>query len=57
MSEKPPKTFFMYKCCNVVGNTSAQTSVDTIEKLLFEEALKPALKTVAIANYVKDILI
>ena len=57
MSDNPPKTFFMHRCCNIDDNVSAKTAVDTIEKLLSEESLKPSLKTVAIANDVKDILI
>ncbi len=57
MSENPPKTFFMYKCCNNLDNKPAQKSVETIEALLNDGALKETLKTVAIANDVKDILI
>ena len=57
MSENPPKIFFMYGCCNIEGNASAKASVMAIEELLSEETLKPSLKTVAIANDVKDILI
>lgn len=57
LSGNPPKTFFMHRCCNIDDNVSAKTAVDTIEKLLSEESLKPSLKTVAIANDVKDILI
>ncbi len=57
MSENPPKTFFMHKCCNVSGNYSAQKTIATIEELLCDEALKDSLRTVSYANDVKDILI
>lgn len=57
MSENPPKTFFMHKCCNVSGNSSAQKTIATIEELLNDVALKETLKTVSIANEIKDILV
>lgn len=57
MSENPPKTFFMHKCCNVSGNPVAQKSVGTIEELLNDVSLKDSLKTVSKANDVRDILV
>lgn len=57
MSENPPKTFFMHKCCNVLGNSSSQKTIETIEELLCDESLKGTLKTVSIANEIKDILV
>lgn len=57
MSENPPKTFFMHKCCNILDNKPAQKSVETIEELLNDAALKETLKTVSIVNDIKDILV
>ena len=57
MSENPPKTFFMHKCCTVLGNPVAKKTIETIEKLLLDKNLTNSLKNVDIANDIKDILI
>lgn len=56
MSEKPVKTFYMYKICKIEGNPSCQENAQSIENLLAKDSMKEILKNVRIAEKLEDIL-
>ena len=56
MSDRPVKTYFMYKLCNLDHNEACQTTVKEIEGLLAEDSMNEIMKNVHIAEYIKDIL-
>lgn len=56
MSEKPIKTFYMYKLCNYSGNKSCKKTVADIEEVLNNVEMKTILKDVFIAEKIEDIL-
>ena len=56
MSEKPVKTFYMYKLCDISGNESCKKNAHDIEALLQNDEMKDVLRTVHIAEKIEDIL-
>lgn len=56
MSEKPVKTYYMYRLCNIKENLACIRNVQNIEQLLKEKSMKEVLKTVKIAEKIEDIL-
>lgn len=56
LTEKPTKTFYMYKLCNIENNRFALDSVRFIEDILDNQQLKSVLKNVKIAENIEDIL-
>lgn len=56
MSEKPVKTFYMYKLCDIEGNPSCKKNARDIENLLNNDSMRNILKTVKIAERLDDIL-
>lgn len=56
MSEKSVRTFFLYKLCDISGNTACQKNVKDIETLLQNKDMKDILSEVFIANKIEDII-
>lgn len=56
MSEKPVKTFYMYKLCDIKENKSCQKNAQDIEALLCESSMKEVFRNVRIAEKIEDIL-
>lgn len=56
MSEKPVKTFYMYKLCNIKENRSCQKNAQDIEALLCKSSMKEVFRNVKIAEKIEDIL-
>lgn len=56
MSEKPVKTFYMYKLCNIKKNIACQKSVVDIKNLLDDKNMKDNLSEVYIADKIEDII-
>ena len=56
MSEKPVRTYYMYKCCNLNDNRLAQGGANNVYNLLNNEGMKPFLQSVSIVERVSDIL-
>ena len=56
MSEKPVKTFYMYKLCDINGNKSCQKNAQDIEALLCNSTMKDIFYNVRIAEKIEDIL-
>lgn len=56
MSERPIKTFLLYKECNIKNNTMATESVHNINELLINESLKNALNNVHTLSRVEGII-
>lgn len=56
MAEKPSRTFYMYKLCDISENQSAQKSAKDIEALVNNADMKNVLRTVSIAEKIEDIL-
>ena len=56
MSEKPVRTYYMYKLCDISGNDSCKKNADDIEALLSNDEMKEVLRTVKIAERIEDIL-
>lgn len=56
MSDKPVRTYYMYKLCNISGNESCKKNVQVIESLLQNDEMGEILKTVKIAQRLEDIL-
>lgn len=57
MSEKPVRTFYMYKLCNIEGNSTCQKNAKDIEALLTNENMKEILSKVSIANRLEEIVV
>ena len=55
MSEKPTKTFYMYKLCNIAGNYGATGTAADVERLLNNQTVKDVLCKVKIIDDLKDI--
>ena len=56
MSDKPVRTYFMYKLCDLSGNELSQKSARDIESLLENKEMKEVLRTVKIVERLNDIL-
>ena len=56
MSEKPVRTYYMYKLCDYRENELCKKTVSDIENLLFNKEMKETLKNVKIAERLEDIL-
>lgn len=56
MSEHPAQTYYLYKLCNVDGNTSYKKATEDIAHVLNDEHIQKALKTVHIVNKLEEIL-
>lgn len=56
MSEKPVRTYYMYKLCDISGNESCKRNARDIESLLQNDEMKDVLRTVHIAEKLEDIL-
>lgn len=56
MTEKPTKTFYMYKCCDISGNYVAQRTAQDIYDLLYNESVKSVLEKVKIVDSIEEIL-
>ena len=56
MSDKPVRTIYLYKLCNLSRNTSAQKSAKDILDLTKNSKLKSVLNSVSIAERIEDIL-
>ena len=55
MSSKPPETFYLYKLCQIDGNTVAEESRKSISELLNSESVKKIFSRVIIAESIEDI--
>ena len=56
MTDNLIETFYVYKLCNVENNTLAIKTVSDIERLLSEEAMQSATKSVHIAESIESII-
>ena len=56
MSDKPVRTFYMFRLCNLEGNPSCQKNVKDIKAMLENQFLKNILSRVSIANKLEDII-
>lgn len=56
MSENPVRTYYMYKLCDISGNSSCLNNARDIECLLDNKEMREILKTVHIAERLEDIL-
>lgn len=56
MSDKPVRTFYMFKLCNLEGNPSCQKNAKDIKAMLENQFLKNLLSRVSIANKLEDII-
>lgn len=56
MSEKPIKTYFMYKLCDFSENSGCLRTVSNIKSLLSKDSMQEVLRTVKIAEKIEDIL-
>ena len=56
MTDTPPKTFFMYKLCNIEGNEFATQSASDIDSLLHTECVKGILSKVRIIDSLEEII-
>lgn len=56
MSEKPVKTYYMYKLCDVTNNSSCKKNTMDIENLIKNKEMKDVLANVFIADKLEDIL-
>lgn len=56
MSDKPVKTIYLYKLCDISNNEGAQETVNDIFNLLNKDELKTVLSNVKIADTLEDII-
>lgn len=56
MSERPVKTYYLYKLCDISGNPACKRNAEDIENLLDQKVLNNTLKMVRIANKLEEIL-
>ena len=56
MSDKPVRTFYMFRLCNLEGNPSCQKNAKDIKAMLENDYLKNVLSRVSIANKLEDII-
>ena len=56
MSEKPVRTFYMYRLCKASGNTAFQKSIHDIDSLLQNKDMNDILSNVSIADKLEDII-
>lgn len=56
MSEKPVRTYYMYKLCDISGNEACKKNAQDIERLLQNDSTKEILRNVKIADNLEDIL-
>lgn len=56
MAEKPVRTYYMFKLCDISCNPSCQKNAQDIEALLNNEDMRNVLKSVHIAERLEDIL-
>lgn len=56
MAEKPIKTYYMYKLCDISGNYGAQKTSQDIYNLLNNESIKSVLEKVKIVDSIEEIL-
>ena len=56
MSVNAVRTFYMYRLCDISGNTVCQKSVHDIESLLNNRDMKEILSKVSIADKIEDIV-
>ena len=56
MSDKPVKTVYLYKLCDISNNINAQETTAAILNLLDKEELQGTLCNVRIAEALEDIL-
>jgi len=54
MSEKPTRTYYMFKCCDISNNKTAQITAKSIMDLLNDCEMKKLLTNVSIAESVED---
>lgn len=57
MSEKPVRTFYMYKLCNISNNPCCQKNAADVEALLNNQDMKDILSEVSIADRIEDIIV
>ena len=56
MSERPVRTYYMFRLCDVSRNEACKKSIRDIERLLNQDRMKGVLRTVKIAEKLNDIL-
>lgn len=56
MSDRPVRTYFMYKLCNMDNNELCQTTIKEVERFLADDSMREIMKNVHIAECIKDIL-
>ena len=56
LSEKPTKTFYMYKLCDINNNPSAVQSVESIESLLEKSTMKNVFNNVIIVEDLDEVV-
>lgn len=56
MSSTPPKTFYLYKLCQIDGNKTAEESRRNITELLSDKSVKSIFSRVKIAESIEDIV-
>ena len=56
MSSNPPKTFYLYKLCDIDGNLLAEESRKSIDELLNNSEMQAVFSRVKAANTIEEIL-
>ncbi len=56
LTEKPIRTIYLYKLCDIEGNRAAVQTANNIKELLESPLMKKQLTTIEVANSIKDIL-
>lgn len=56
MSEKPTRTFYVFKCCDISNNKTAQNTAKSIVDLLNNREMKKLLVGITIAESVEEIV-